>query len=176
VSRLDQFSISFSGLMTGMHHFEFEINDRFFENFEYSVIKSGQVHVDVELDRKEKMLTLLFSLKGKVKLECDRCLADYDQEIISSPQLILKLGKTRREETDEIESIPETSNEVNVAQYIYEYINLALPVKKVHPLNKKGEPGCDKIILEKLKEHQTGKQNNEEADPRWDALKNIKFN
>lgn len=160
-----------------MHLFEFEIDDTFFEGFDNSEIKSGNVFVELQLDKKEKMITLLFSLKGNVALECDRCLDVYEQPVNSTSHLILKTGKYKKEETDEIEIIPESANEINVAQYIYEFIHLALPAKKNHPSNKKGEPLCNKIILEKLKEHESGKQQQiEDTDPRWDALKNLKFN
>lgn len=156
-----------------MHLFEFEINDSFFESFENSEIKSGKVYVELQLDKKEKMMTLLFLLKGNVVLECDRCLDLYEQLVNSTSHIILKSGKYRKEETDEVEIIPESANEINVAQYIYEFINLALPFKRTHPFNKKGEPLCNKTILEKLKEHQSGIQKNEDTDPRWDALKNL---
>ncbi len=176
MGRSDQFSIRFPGLKTGIHLFEFEINNTFFESFENSEIKSGKVFVELQFDKKEKMMTLLFSLKGNVALECDRCLDIYEQPINSTSHIILKLGKFRKEESDEVEIIPESANEINVAQYIYEFINLALPLKKTHPYNIKGEPLCNKIILEKLKEHQSEKQQTEDADPRWDTLKNLKFN
>lgn len=173
----DQFSIRFSGLKTGLHHFEFEIDDTFFEYFENSEIKSGNVSVELGLDKKEKMMSLFFTLKGNVILECDRCLDEYSQPVFSTPHLILKTGKFSKEESDEIEIIPESANELNVAQYIYEFIYLALPVKKTHPDNEKGVPQCNKIILEKLKEHKTKKkQTKNDTDPRWDTLKNLKFN
>lgn len=173
----DEFSIKFSGLKTGMHQFSFEISDAFFEKFENSEIRSGKVNVELQLDKKEKMISLFFTLKGHVILECDRCLDEYSQPIFSSPHLVLKMGKFRREESDEIEVVPETAHEINVAQYIYEYIFLALPAKKIHPDNEKGEPQCNKNILKKLKEHDSEKkQKNNNTDPRWDALKNLKFN
>jgi uncharacterized protein len=173
VSNSDAFSIRISGLKTGVHIFEFDINNTFFEDFENSEIKSGNVSVEVQLDKKEKMMNLVFSLKGNVAIACDRCLDEYEQSINSISHLILKIGKFRKEETDEIEIIPESANEINVKQYIYEFIHLALPVKRIHPVNKKGESLCNKIILKKLKEHETGTKVIEDTDPRWDALKNL---
>lgn len=173
----NQFSIRFSGLENGEHYFEFIIDKLFFANFENSEIKSGDVIVELHLEKTEKLMSLFFSLKGKVAVECDRCLDEYEQPIYSTSHIIFKIGKIRKEETDEIEIIPESANEINVEHYIYEFINLALPVKKVHPDNEKGEPLCNKIILKKLKEHEAGIQaTNDDTDPRWDSLKNIKFN
>lgn len=172
----NQFSIGFSGLKAGLHQFDYEIENTFFDNFENSEVKFGSLTVHLELEKKEKMMTFLFAINGNVVLECDRCLENYEQQINTNPRLIIKLGKERSEETDELEIIPESANEINIAQYIYEYICLALPIRKVHPENEKGEPLCNKTILEKLKEHTTNKHTTEELDPRWDALKDLKFN
>jgi uncharacterized metal-binding protein YceD (DUF177 family) len=53
-----------------------------------------------------------------------------------------------------------------------------LPIKRVHPLDKKGNSTCDKDVLNKLEEFITEEEKDEEEniDPRWDNLKNIKLN
>ena len=157
-----------------MHQFDFEIDDSFFELFENSEIKSGRLGVQLELEKNEKLMHLHFTFSGLVTVMCDRCLDDFEMPVNSSAQIIIKQGKYRHEETEEIDIIPESATEINVAQYIYEFISLSLPVKKVHPENKKGEALCNKTILKKLKEHESKKNN--DIDPRWDQLKNLTFN
>ena len=61
---------------------------------------------------------------------------------------------------------------MNVAQYIYEMMVLAVPSKKVHPGIEDGTLKSE--ILEKLDE--LSPENNkdiEETDPRWDDLKKL---
>jgi len=171
---LDQFSIRFTNLKPGAYHYELLIDDKFFENFSGSEIKQGRVNVRIELQKQVKMLVLDFKLEGTVNLICDRCLDDFDFSIFSTNKLVVKIGIGKIEETDEIIMIPETEHKINVAQFIYEYIHLALPPKRTHPEDENGFPFCNKEIIEKLKEHKNKEIN--EVDPRWDVLKNLNLN
>ena len=70
--------------------------------------------------------------------------------------------------------LPHGSYQVNIQQYIYESIVLALPSKRIHPGVKDGTLKSD--ILEKLEElSPKGKDISEETDidPRWDNLKKL---
>jgi len=177
VSFLKQYSIQFASLKPENYTFEFVVNDKFFENFDESEIKKGHVKILVDLERQTRMLIFNFKIEGVVKLLCDRCLDEYDQPIHSEERLIVKLGSEKKEETEEIVVIPEADHSISLAQFFYEYIHLALPVKKVHPSNSKGKSLCNKEVIKKLKEHENTKSNeSEKPDPRWDALKKIKFN
>jgi len=168
VKVLKDFVIPFVGLKEGIHDFAFEINAAFFESFEYSEIEQGDVHVDLSLERQDRMLILNFSLKGKVELPCDRCLAPLELPVEGNDRLIVKFGEEWREESDEIIIIPENESHIDISGFIYEYIMLKLPIKKVHP---EGEGLCDTAIVEKLNQH-----SEIETDPRWEALKKLKNN
>ena len=72
--------------------------------------------------------------------------------------------------------IPHGEYQINVAQYIYELIVLALPAKKVHPGIEDGSLKSE--ILNKLEELRPKEQtkeikNTEETDPRWNNLKKL---
>ena len=60
------------------------------------------------------------------------------------------------------------NNDGYISNFIYEYIMLLLPYKRVHP---EGEDLCDQEVVDKLNQHT---QN--ESDPRWAALKELKNN
>jgi len=62
--------------------------------------------------------------------------------------------------------IPRTESNLDISGYIYEYINLLLPIKKSHQHIE----DCDQKMIEKIENHE--KQN---TDPRWDALKKLKL-
>ena len=64
VAYLDQFIIPHYGLKPGWHHYDFEIEDAFFEAFEYSEIQTGQVTIGVDLEKQERMFILHFSIKA----------------------------------------------------------------------------------------------------------------
>lgn len=164
-----EYVIAFGGLKVGLHQYEFEINDTFFEAFDYSELAEGNVKVVINLERQERMMILTFEIKGSVKVTCDRCLDEYNQETGGTKRLIVKFGGNYEEETEEILLIPEHESHLDVAHYIYEFINLLLPVKKVHPDDENGNSTCNPVVLKKLDEL-SAKQ---KIDPRWDKLRNL---
>lgn len=102
-------------------------------------------------------------------------------EVKTNNKLIVKFGNEYSEESDEIVIIPEEDGEINIAWFLYEFIILSLPMKKVHA------PGqCNRIVSSKLNKHKvsTSEDENDDdindlddentsTDSRWDALKDI---
>ncbi len=166
---LNQFAISFAHLKEGIHQYDYEIKDEFFENFEFSEAKKGNLCLKVILEKTSRILSLNFIIKGSVITECDICLDEVEIEIESDKIIFVKFGDNYREETDEIIFIPFNCNEINIAQYIYEYIHLALPMKRVHPDDNNGKSTCNPIMLKRINELQCKK----EQSNRWDILKNL---
>ena len=48
------FLIPFTGLKIGTHQFNFEVDDLFFEERDYSILKKGELCVDVTLEKKKQ--------------------------------------------------------------------------------------------------------------------------
>lgn len=165
-ARAKTYVIPFAGLSTGRHEFVFETGDKFFDAFEYSEIKKADVKVNVSLNRQSTMLILNFKMEGTVNVMCDRCSDLFDLAIEGEAQLIVKFGDELAEE-EEIITIPHSESELDIAQYIYEYINLAVPYKRTHQKIK----DCNKEVIKKLEAVEK-----EIADSRWEKLKNIKIN
>lgn len=169
---LNQYSIQFTGLKPGRHDFEFEIDNKFFESIEYSEVQDGKLNVALALDKHTNMLVLDFVIAGNVNVLCDRCGEDFLLPLSAKERLIIKFGEETTEVAEDVLVIPRNESEINVSHFIYEYIILALPPKRVHPEGK-----CDKEVLKRLKklEDETNK-NKKSTDPRWDGLKNITLN
>jgi uncharacterized metal-binding protein YceD (DUF177 family) len=102
---------------------------------------------------------------------CDRCTDYFDLPIEGNEQLVVKFGSDMVEESDQIVVIPATDGEINVAHFIYEYISIFIPIKRVHPENKRGTTACNKEMIKRLEELKNKEK--KETDPRWDALKNL---
>lgn len=170
MNNLKDFVIQFRGLGVGSHELEFKVNDSFFEAFNYSDLKAGDENVNLSMEKQETMLVLDFLLKGSVKVLCDRCLDEFDYKLHKSEQLIVQFGKSYKELSDEIVVIPENAYEIDIAPYIYEYINLSLPIQKMHPNDSEGNSRCRKEITNLLNELSGEKQ----MDPRWEELKKLK--
>ena len=80
------------------------------------------------------------------------------------------------DEDDDIISIAANEHELNISQFVYEYIMLSLPLKRVHPDDKDGNSTCDKEVLDKLNDYIVEEEEEDSKDPRWDGLKDIKLN
>ena len=116
------------------------------------------------------MLIFNFSIKGQLNLQCDRCLGSFAHELEGLSKLIVKFGDEFIEESEDVIIIPVNENCFDLRQHIFEIVSLLLPIKKVHPTNKNGKSGCNPEIIDRI-----NKYSKREEDPRWDALKGLKF-
>ena len=167
-----QFVIPFKGLSSGKHDFVFDIDDKFFDAFTESEINKGKVHVEVHLIKSGTMLELIFSLEGSVYVMCDRCLDDFDLSISYNTNLFVKFGETTEEQTDEIIVLSHNEFEIDLSQYIYEYIHLSLPYRRLHPDDENGISTCNKDMIKKLEEYLMDEKA-KTPDPRWNDLNNL---
>ena len=171
MNNLKDFVIPFRGLSIGVHDYNWEIDNKFFEIIENSEIGDSKLTVELKFEKQERMLVLNFFIKGNVLVQCDRCLDDLELQIDSSEVLFIKFGPEKKEESADVLIIPESEYQIDVSWFINEYITLSLPLKKVHPTDKNGNSLCNKEVLRKIDELKLKKK----IDPRWENLKNLKF-
>jgi uncharacterized protein len=164
-----KYDVEFKGLKEGLHEFEFEVQDMFFEHFDQELVNAGNVKVKVKLEKRSLFLKLFFKLDGWVVLTCDRCLEDYRQKVKYKTELFVKFGENDYEDDEIIWILPEEYR-INLAQLIYEYIVLSLPLKHVHPDTRDGKSGCNSDMLSKLEKHRLSEEGKKPVDPRWSAL------
>ncbi|MCC7332631.1 MAG: DUF177 domain-containing protein [Flavobacteriales bacterium] len=164
---LKDYTIQFVGLSQGTHTFEYKIDNTFFEKLDCEEFIHAKFSITIELIKQSTMLQLNFAFKGKITVPCDRCLDEVSVSIKGNEKLIVKFGNEESSIHDEILILPEGEHEINVAHYIYEFIRLNIPFRKTHK-----ESECNIETLKKLKEISIQKQEN--IDPRWSALNNIK--
>lgn len=168
-----EFIIPFSGLKQGKHEFEYTIENTFFESFEYDEFNSADIKLDVTLNKMSTMMELEMRAVGTVNVDCDLTSEPYDQKIKADLELVVKFGEEYNNDNDEILIIPHGEHQINIAQYVYEMLVLSVPLKKVHPGVLDGTLHSE--VLDKLEELQPKdtKENKEDIDPRWDALKKL---
>lgn len=168
-----EFIIPFSGLKQGKHEFEYTIENTFFESFEYDEFNGADIKLDVTLNKMSTMMELEMKAVGTVNVDCDLTSEPYDQKIKADLELVVKFGEEYNNDNDEILIIPHGEHQINIAQYVYEMLVLSVPLKKVHPGVLDGTLHSE--VLDKLEELQPKdtKENKEDIDPRWDALKKL---
>jgi uncharacterized protein len=170
-----KYNIEFKGLREGLHEFEYEIEDTFFEQFDQNILTSGNVTVKVELEKRSTFMKLYFKLKGYLELTCDRCLDNYRQKIKNRAEIFVKFSETNQVSDDQVIWILPEEHRINLAQIIYEYIILSIPLRHIHPDKKNGESGCNQKMIEKLNDYTPKAEEKEhDIDPRWEALKKLK--
>jgi uncharacterized metal-binding protein YceD (DUF177 family) len=169
VDYLKDFIIHHQGLSVGNHQYEFEVNDRFFEHFEYSQLRHGMVQVALNLDKQERMMVLNFRFNGEVEVCCDRCGEEFMMPLNRSDYLIVKFGSEFQEENADVLIIPVSEYKFDVAPYIYEYLHLGLPSRIIHPDDAAGRTTCNTDILSRLEKMSPHVSD----DSRWDALKKL---
>jgi uncharacterized metal-binding protein YceD (DUF177 family) len=162
------------------HTYNFKLDaPSFFTLFEDSIIQKGLLDVTVNLEKTPLHIRMAISMKGNVELICDRSLDPFDYPIDSVNPLIFQFSEEEGEITDEIIGIKRETIKINIAQYIYEFINLEVPIKKLHPRFQEEEVDNDEETLliyttEKEDEEKDDSPNEDLIDPRWLALKSLK--
>lgn len=145
------FNIPFNSLAAGVYHYEFDIDDAFFASFEDSEISGGKARAEVEMTKAVGVLNMVISVRGVVRVPCDRCLEDCEVEVALDSPLTVKFSGKVESDTEafdgEVLWMNTSEGEINMARYIYESIVLALPYQRVHPEDEQGNLTCDPDML-----------------------------
>jgi len=179
VGAFKKYRIDIFNLSAGEHEYEYAFENEFFERFEKSLIEKGSGIVKITLNRSETFLDMLFTIEGIVELTCDRSLDLFDYPLNVSRKLMIKFGDEQDEVSDELIYMPWDTQSIDVSHFIYEFIGLEIPMKKLHPRygNDDDENEEDELIYSSLN---SGRQNDpiaeKEIDPRWKRLEEIKTN
>jgi len=164
---LDHYTIPVSGLGDGLHEYDFNIGKEFFQHFEGSLVEDADVAVHFIFDKQPDHYIITFDLEGTVKTVCDRCLEEFDLPIEDEQSLLVKFDETEWEDADVIYILRGTPK-LNVARYIYEFINLAVPMAKTH--DDAGE-SCDPEMLKYIEPEPEDEQDG--SGSVWDSLRGL---
>ncbi len=168
---LDRYHIDIFKLSNAIHDYDFKFDDEFFAGFEDSIVSVGEGAVKAKIEKNESFIKLTIDIDAKIELECDRSLDKFNYPIKVSNAIIFKYGEEEQELDDEIVVITRNTQRLNIAQYIYEFIGTEIPMKKLHP---RFDDSDDKDELIYRSESDTEEKDDNEVDPRWNALKNLK--
>lgn len=168
------FDINIHGLETKTYEYDFEGDDSFFSIFEQEILEGGSFRAKVFLEKTTTLVRLNFEINARLKLICDRCLEPFEEDFKITETHIYKFGHKTEEISDEMDMIPFGTPKINVAELIFDFILLQVPIKKLHPRFREEVAGSEDGVM--VYQDQDFEQENEskETDPRWAALLNIK--
>jgi len=175
VGKENKYQIVYQGLSEGKHEFDFDINDSFFENREYSEIKKGELKAKIILNKKSTFLELDVKVDGFIELICDRCLGEYKQKIKFKGNLYVKFSESEGDLDYDVICLSSKDHELDISHYLYESIRLSIPLKRVHPY-KMGKSTCDPEMIKNIYNLNIEESTEDEIDPRWNELKNLMDN
>ena len=165
------YNIDIFGLSLGSHDFEFAFDNSLFDDQENKIVSVGNGVSNVLLEKSETLITLYFEIKGEVELVCDRSLERFMFSIDLNERLILKYGDDFDDGNDEVWVIPFGFQTINVKRNLLEFINVAIPMKRLHPKFENDESEEPELVYSSEVDEETEQT---ETDPRWEELKKIK--
>lgn len=178
-SPLKPFEIEIQGLSLEQHSFDFSFGNDLFGAFEGSLIEKGEGSVHLELIKSETMLTLSFEIEGWVELICDRSLKPFNFPVEIREELMVKYGDEYAELDADLIVVPREAQHLNVAQFIYEFITVTIPMKKIHPdlaTDDDDDEVDGSLVYRTSGDEQPKEEEEEKIDPRWEALKKFRNN
>lgn len=151
-----EFEIAWMGLKPGVHVFQYELDDQFMKERdpENEEVKAWNVKVNVKFDRQTSFFMLKFDVGGTIKVSCDRCGDDFDLELWDEFSLLIKLtgesGDEQEDEDADVVFLPRSETVIDIADWLYEFVMLAVPLQRIHPDKADGNPGCNPQALKLL--------------------------
>lgn len=169
---LSKYDILIHGLEDKNHEYEFEGADAFFKEFEQDIIEGGRFKVKVLLEKNATFIRLNLDITSQLRLQCDRSLDIFEEEFSSREMHIFKFGSTAAEMSEDLEVIPFGTHKINIANLLFDYILLQVPMKKLHPkFRAENTPEEGTLVY---KDPGFSEEKEEIQDPRWAALINLK--
>ena len=175
-----RYSINVARLKLGGNTDAFEIQSDFFEHFEGSMVKEAKVKTELQITKYNTHLDVHFLLTGTIGLPCDRCGETYPHPLDEKTRIIYSFDPEMNFEGYEVMFAESHESQLSLVQELYDFIHMSIPMRKIprpeihlcapEVLDMLGldERGNPKETIEEQPEE------SEEADPRWEMLKQLK--
>lgn len=179
MSRRREFEIAFVSLKPGVHHYSYSINDKFFEAFQQQDFRNCKANVKLTLDKKSSFMLLKFEIGGTLEVNCDRCNSNLPLELWDEFNITVKMVEdpelmNEQEEDPDMYYIAQGDSHVDIANWIYEFIVLTIPMQKACDFEKMDGPSCNTSALDLLKKMEPKKTEIKKENPIWKGLEKFK--
>lgn len=157
-----EFEIGWFGMALGIHEFHYEMDDDKLARLDYPKIEDidgFNCNIILTFDKKSSFFLLKFELDGQVQCICDRCGDSLELELWDEYDLVVKLAHesdlstTTDEEDADIVFINRNDTVIDISEWLYEFIQLSLPIQRVHGMDENGKSKCNAKALAVLEAH-----------------------
>lgn len=171
-----EYDIAFVGLKPGIHEYNYEVNDKFFEAFQQQDFTDCHAQVKLLLDKKSSFMLLKFEIGGSLMVICDRCNNDLKLDLWDEFHITVKIVEepelmNEQEDDPDVYYIGRGESHINVENWIYEFINLSIPMHKT--CNANGGQ-CNEEALKMLDKLEGEKPAKPDVNPIWKGLEKFK--
>lgn len=170
---LEEFDIEFVKLKDGLHEFNYRLERKFFEVFGNEDVFDSDIAVKAILEKSVNLMNLSLQLKGRVEVSCDRCLVPLSMNIETSHHVLYKMlpeiSDDEQRKHDDWVILTQQDFKINLGQECYETTLLSLPM--IRNCDEMEVKPCNYQMLAKLND--LSGDGEEQADPRWDKLKEL---
>lgn len=175
MSNRREYEIAFVGLKPGVHVFEYDVNDKFFEDFQEQDFRDCKAHVKLHLDKSSSAFIMLrFEMGGTVEVTCDRCNNNLPLQLFDEFTITVKMVDNPevandQEEDPDVYYISRGESHLDVKGWIYEFVNLSIPMQKTCEYENMDGPYCSpeaRALLNGLRA-----ADSENDNPIWKDLK-----
>jgi uncharacterized metal-binding protein YceD (DUF177 family) len=156
MSHRREYEIAFVGLKPGEHHFSYEITDKFFEPYQQQDFSNMNAVIRLRLEKHNSFMMLKFDVDGKTEVICDRCGNNLPFQLWEEFNIVVKMAEdpdtmNEQEVDPDVYYISKGESHLDVSDWLYEFINLSIPMQKMCKEEDMGGPYCNTEVLEKLK-------------------------
>jgi uncharacterized metal-binding protein YceD (DUF177 family) len=174
-----EFEIAFVGLKPGIHKYEYEITDKFFEVFQHQDFFNCKATVKLTIDKKAGFMLLKFEMGGSLEVTCDRCNNNLPLELWDEFNITVKIAEepelmNSQEEDPDVYYISSSEGHFDIANWIYEFINLSIPMQRSCSFEKMDGPYCNRAALDVLKKMSAAEEKENKENPIWKGLEKFK--
>lgn len=177
MSNRREFEIAFVGLKPGVHEYQYRLDDRFFEDFGDQDFQQTGATVKLLLEKNSNFMRLRFEIGGKVEVTCDRCSNELPIQLFDEFTITVKMidnpeVMNEQEEDPDIFYITRGESHLDVKNWLYEFVNLSIPMQRTCEYENMDGPYCNPTAREILKNMQPGQQ--EKQSTLWKGLEKFR--
>lgn len=171
-----EYDIAFVGLKPGIHEYNYEITDKFFEAFQQQDFTDCHAQVKLLLDKKSSFMLLKFEIGGSLMVICDRCNNDLKLDLWDEFHMTVKMVEepdlmNEQEDDPDVYYISKGESHISIENWIYEFINLSIPMHKT--CSETGTQ-CNEEALKMLDKLENEEPHKPEINPIWKGLEKFK--
>lgn len=162
--------IPLNDLVIGSHCFRSKLEKEFFSGFDEDAVMDASVEVTVNVDKRSSdSVSIVCEVKGEVAVPCDRCLCRLSMPVDFRKSFSVSFCDMADEDTEgegsEDVVLCGKDSDLDLSQWVYDYVMLSLPLRKVHD-----ESECDPAVLSRI---YSGKTDVEEIHNPFAVLKSL---